>query len=619
MSILSNINSSKDLQGLSYYDLDLLSEEIREFIIKNVSETGGHLASNLGAVELTLALERVYDPEKDRIIFDVGHQCYTHKIINGRRDVFNTLRTYGGIAGFPRPYESDADSFSCGHSSNSISIALGMARARSLQNKDYDIAAVIGDGSLTGGLAFEGLENAAASKEPMVIILNDNAMSINRNVGGISRMLQNMRVRPGYISFKQRYREVVGIDTDFYMFSHKVKENIKSRIIPNNVFSELGLDYLGPVDGHNIKELETAIRLAKESKKTVLLHVITKKGKGYSYAEVSPNKYHGVGSFDPNTGEMMSSSVSFGDVMGKELCTLAEKDERITAITAAMTDGTGLESFSVRFPKRFFDVGICEGHAVSMAAGMAKQGLIPVFAVYSSFLQRAYDMLIQDVSLLNLHVVFCVDRAGLVGNDGETHHGTFDIAYLSSVPGMTILAPASFDELKTMLNTALYEYSGPVAVRYPRGGEGEYTSISHVPEELVREGSDITIVCYGTMINSVLKAADILAEKGISAEVVRCCVVKPNSFSTAIESVKKTKKLLVAEDAAAEGCLGAQLYCALGEKNINIDAVKLLNLGSGIVTHGDSAALYKLNKLDAEGISDTAMDVINGCKELADG
>ena len=615
MSILENINSNEDLKALSYDELEKLCAEIREFIIENVSKTGGHLASNLGTVELTVALNRVYNPEKDRIVFDVGHQCYTHKILTGRRDQFDTLRCYGGIAGFPRPYESEADAFSCGHSSNSVSVALGMAKARTILNEKYDVAAVLGDGSLTGGLAYEGLENAAASKEPLVIILNDNAMSINRNVGGMTRVLRHMRVSRDYIDFKKRYRNLVGIDSEVYHITHRVKEKIKSKVIPGNIFSELGLYYLGPIDGHNIKDLEAAISWARELEKPVLLHVVTRKGKGCSYAEQHPDSYHSVASFDPKTGEMKKAAESFSDIMGKYLCQLAEKDERITAVTAAMTNGTGLAPFAVRFPKRFFDVGICEAHAVSMCAGMAKQGLIPVFPVYSSFLQRGYDMLIQDISLQNLHAVFCVDRSGIVGNDGETHHGTFDVAYLSSVPGMAILCPANFEELKEMLRTAIYDYQGPVAIRYPRGAEGDYREFCHDDECLVSEGSDLTIVCCGTMINNVLEADRLLKEKGINAEIIRICAIKPNSFDLCAKSVLKTGRLLVPEDVSTHDCLGEQILASLENRDIKLRDSKLLNLGEGLVQHGSVDALYHSLGLDAEGICSAAAELCGAAKE----
>lgn len=600
MGIIDRINSSKDIKKLGYAELTMLSDEIRDFLVDKLSKSGGHLASNLGTVELTLAINRVYDPEVDRILFDVGHQSYTHKIITGRRDLFDSLRSFNGLAGFPRPYESNADAFTAGHSSDAISVALGMAKARSLLNKVYDICVVLGDGSLSGGLAYEGLENVATLKEPMVIILNDNAMSINKNVGGVSKMLQKMRVSPNYIEFKKKYRKLVGIDTDFYKFSHNVKEGLKERLLPGNIFSEMGLYYLGPIDGHNIRDLEAALAWGREMEKPVLLHVVTQKGRGVSYAEMAPNKYHGVGPFDPASGDLKGNSEGFCDRMGKNLVELAEKDDTIVALTAAMTDGTGLNTFAARFPERFVDTGITEGNAVAMSAGMAKQGLKPVFCVYSTFLQRGYDMLIHDVALQNLHVVFCVDRAGLVGKDGETHQGTFDIAYLSSIPGMKIFCPASFDELREMLRTALYETDGPVAVRYPRGGEGRY-NLCITEDAFIKSGRDVTIVAYGTMINEALDAEAVLAEKGIGCDVIKISCVKPNDFSFVLKSLEKTGKLVIAEDVAEEDCIGQRILSAC-EKNGLLVKSALLNCGDGIVQHGSVGQLRQALGIDGSGI-----------------
>ena len=603
MSILENINSSADIKKLDREQLPQLCDELRKFEIENIAKTGGHLSPNLGTVELTVAIHRVYDTEKDRLVFDVGHQSYTHKIITGRRGRFDTLRQYGGLSGFPKPSESNDDAFIAGHASNSVSVALGMARARTLTGGDYDIVSVIGDGALTGGLSHEGLADAAASGEPMVIILNDNNMSINENVGGMAQVLQNMRIKPAYISFKQWLRGLSENIPGLYKAIHNIKEWLKSRLLPGNVFSEMGLYYLGPVDGHDLDKLETAIRLARDVKKTVVLHVLTKKGKGCSYAESHPDKYHGIGRFDPETGELAPAAVSFSDKAGEYLCQYAENDPRIVAITAAMAGGTGTECFASKFPERFFDVGIAEGHGVTMAAGMAKQGLVPVFAVYSSFLQRGFDMLIHDVSLLGLHTVFCVDRAGLVGNDGETHQGVFDVCYLSAVPGMTILCPASFQELHDMLGYAIHEVTGPAAVRYPRGGEGRYTDSLMQAENVIREGADVTIVCYGTMINEVLNAADELQSRGISAEIIKLGMIAPNSFEQCIGSVRKTGRLLVAEEVCSVGCVGSALLAALSVAGVELKAAELLNLGSGIVRHGTVDELRRETGIDAAAIA----------------
>lgn len=615
MSVIEKINCSNDVKELSRDELELLCSELRKFEIENIAKTGGHLASNLGTVEFTVALHRVYDSSVDRIVFDVGHQCYTHKIITGRRDAFHTLRQYGGISGFPKPHEAVDDAFIAGHASNSVSVALGMARARTLNKEDYNVVAIIGDGALTGGLAFEGLSNAAASGEPMVIVLNDNNMSINENVGGTSRLLQMMRLRPGYISFKKWYRTVFKKSSLLYRFTHRFKEWLKSWMLPDNIFSEMGLEYLGPIDGHNLDSLEKAIALAKDMQEPVLVHVITRKGKGCSYAETHPDKYHGVGSFDAETGVLSASEISFSDKLGEYLCQFAEEDRRIVAITAAMAGGTGIECFAVKYPDRFFDTGIAEGHAAAMAAGMAKQGLIPVFAVYSTFLQRSYDMLIHDVSLQKLHVVFCVDRAGLVGSDGETHQGVFDVSFLSSVPGMTILAPASFQELHDMLGYALHDIDGPVAVRYPRGGEGAYKDSLVAAESVLREGSDLTMVCYGTMVNEVLEAANKLEGRGISAQVLKLGMLRPNRFSLCLESLKKTGRLLVAEEVCQSGCIGSQIITTAVTEGIELKAVKLLNLGSGIVSHGKVSELLQENGLDAAAIADRAQELCgNGIK-----
>ncbi len=603
MSILENINSSADIKKLDREQLPQLCDELRKFEIENIAKTGGHLSPNLGTVELTVAIHRVYDTEKDRLVFDVGHQSYTHKIITGRREQFGTLRQYGGLSGFPKPSESNDDAFIAGHASNSVSVALGMARARTLTGGDYDIVSVIGDGALTGGLSHEGLADAAASGEPVVIILNDNNMSISENVGGMAQVLQNMRIKPAYISFKQWLKGVSENIPGLYKAFHVIKEWLKSRLLPGNVFSEMGLYYLGPVDGHDLDKLETAIRLARDVRKTVVLHVLTKKGKGCAYAESHPDKYHGIGRFDPETGELAPTAVSFSDKAGEYLCQYAENDPRIVAITAAMAGGTGTECFASKFPERFFDVGIAEGHGVTMAAGMAKQGLIPVFAVYSSFLQRGFDMLIHDVSLLGLHTVFCVDRAGLVGNDGETHQGVFDVCYLSAVPGMTILCPASFQELHDMLGYAIHEVTGPAAVRYPRGGEGRYTDSLMQAENLIREGTDVTVVCYGTMINEVLNAADELQSRGVSAEIIKLGMIAPNSFEQCIGSVRKTGRLLVAEEVCSVGCVGSALLAAISVAGVELKAAELLNLGDGIVRHGTVDELRRETGIDAASIA----------------
>ena len=609
VSILERIHSSNDIKKLEDHELEPLCTELRGFLIENVSKTGGHLASNLGAVELTVALHRVYNTAKDRLVFDVGHQCYAHKIITGRRERFDTLRQYGGISGFPKPYESVDDAFIAGHASNSVSVALGMAKARTLLREDYDVVAFIGDGALTGGLSYEGLVSAAASGEPLVILLNDNNMSIDPNVGGTASLLQKLRVKPSYMHFKQGYREMFYRMPSLYSFNHRAKEWVKGKLLPENMFSAMGYEYIGPVDGHDVHLMERVLRWARDMKKPVIVHAVTVKGKGCSYAEEHPDRYHGVGPFDPATGEIYGGGDSFSDVFGKTLCALADKDERIAAVTAAMASGTGLDRFALRFPKRFSDVGIAEGHAAAMVSGMAKQGLIPVFAVYSSFLQRAYDMLIHDVSLQKLHVVFGVDRAGLVGSDGETHHGIYDVNFLRSVPGMTVLCPASFAELRVMLEDALYHVEGPVAIRYPRGGEGEYRGCSTEDEQIVREGTDLTIVCYGAMINDVLEAVRQLDSLGISAEVIKLNKITYAKFPKVFTSLEKTGRLLMPEEVCAIGCVGRHLLAQASEAGIRLQAARFLNLGDNIVPHGTRAQLLRDFSVDAEAMVRTARKI----------
>ncbi|MBQ7435047.1 MAG: 1-deoxy-D-xylulose-5-phosphate synthase [Oscillospiraceae bacterium] len=605
--MIEKVNSSEDIKKLSREELETLCAELRRFEVDCISRTGGHLASNLGTVELTVALHRVYDTTKDRLVFDVGHQCYTHKIITGRRDSFPTLRQHGGISGFPKPNEAPDDAFIAGHASASVSAAVGMAKARTLQHADYDVVALIGDGALTGGLSYEGLCNAASSGEPLVIILNDNNMSISENVGGTARLLQSLRIKPGYINFKKWFRSASARTRWAYDIAHNSKEWLKSRVLPSNVFSDMGLYYLGPVDGHDLEQLENAIRLAKDLQKPVLLHVLTKKGKGCPYAEAHPDKYHGVGTFNPNTGELSPVGVTFSDKMGEYLCQYAERDPRIVTITAAMAGGTGTECFQNKYPDRFFDVGIAEGHAVTMAAAMAKQGLVPVFAVYSSFLQRGIDMLIHDLALQKLHAVLCVDRAGLVGSDGETHQGLFDISYLGMVPGMTVLCPANYAELREMLGHALHNISGPAAVRYPRGGEGRYCDCAVGAETVVREGADLTVVCYGTMVNEALDAADSLSALGVSTEIVKLGIVFPNAYAGVLSSLRKTGRLLMAEEVCAAGCVGERILSACAENGLSLQGAKLLNLGDGVIPHGTVAELRRDYGIDARAITRTAL------------
>lgn len=600
LNILDSIHSSADVKALSRDELPDLCAALRGELIQSVSQTGGHLASNLGAVELTVALHRVYDSATDRIVFDVGHQCYAHKLLTGRREQMSSLRKLDGISGFPKPCEADDDAFIAGHASSSVSAALGMARARTLLGENYDVCAVIGDGALTGGLAYEGLSDCGMSGEPIVVVLNDNEMSISRNVGGMDRLLARQRVRPGYIAFKKAYRSTIGRYEHIYKFLHRIKEWIKDLLLPDNMFEDMGFYYLGPIDGHDVRTVTRTIRYARDLRIPVLVHIRTVKGKGYAPAEENPSRYHGVAPFDPEIGVQAKDSADFSAAFGAAICEVAQDDPRVVALTAAMSDGTGLIPFAEQYPERFFDVGIAEGHAVTLAAGMAKQGLKPVLAVYSTFLQRGFDELIHDVALQHLPVVFAVDRAGLVGADGETHQGSFDVGYLSAVPGMKIWSPSNFAELRSMLRLALAS-DGPAAVRYPRGTEGAWqTDSSETDAAVVREGTDLTIVSYGVLINEALRAADMLAQQGISAEVVKLNRLDTLD-GTVPGSVGKTGMVIVAEEAAETGCVGVRILAGLEQRAIPARS-RLLHLGDGVVEHGSVPQLWHKLGLDAEGI-----------------
>lgn len=599
---------SQDLHQISDQEAEALCQELRRSLLATVSQTGGHLASNLGAVELTVAIHRVYDTAKDRLVFDVGHQCYCHKILTGRAEWMTTLRKMGGLSGFPKPEESEHDAFIAGHASNSVSVAVGMARARTLQKQDYQVIALIGDGALTGGLAYEGLSNAGQSGENLVVILNDNGMSIQKNVGGIATLLARNHLRPTYLSFKRAYRKVfekIPGGRVLYHFNHKIKKSIKGTILPSSFFEDMGFTYIGPVDGHQVGELTRLLRWAKSLEGPVLLHVRTVKGKGWPHAEETPDAYHGVSPFDLATGKpLKASGQNFSSVFGEELSRLAVDDPKICAVTAAMRSGTGLDPFAIRCPERFFDVGIAEGHAVAMCSGMAKQGMLPVFAVYSSFLQRGYDMLIHDMALQRLHMVLGVDRAGLVGDDGKTHQGLFDVAYLSTVPGLTLLAPASFAETRSMLYRALYELDGPVALRYARGGENGYSDDhSQGAAVVLREGSDWTAVCYGTMTGEVLAAAEALDAEGISVEVVKLNQLAPLEPETVLTSARKTGRLLVAEEVIQAGSMGVVLAGAVAQEGLALKALKLLNTGDQFVPHGTIPQLREKLGINSDHIA----------------
>ena len=609
MKILPNINCHDDLLRLTDENRVQLCAEIRKFLISSVSQTGGHLAGNLGVVELMVALETVYDTRKDRLVFDVGHQSYVHKLLTGRREAFSTLRQFGGISGFPRPSESDTDSFVAGHASSAVSIALGMARARTLQHEDYQVVALMGDGAATGGMAYEGLNDAADSKEPIVVVLNDNEMSIGRNVGGISHHFSKLRANEKYLGVKRWYRSTLYKlpgGKQVYLFSSRAKKRLKQVLLQTTIFENMGFKYYGPVDGHDVKDLISVLRAARDIQEPTLVHVVTKKGKGYLPAEEDPARFHGIGKFDPVTGKKLAAKVrTFSDSFGDTMVSLARDNPKLCAITAAMPGGTGLLGFMREYPQRLFDVGIAEEHAVSMAGGLAKQGMTPVVALYSTFLQRAYDQLMQDVGILHMHVVLAVDRAGLVGDDGPTHHGVFDVGFLRQIPGMRILAPASLEEQTQMLTWAIQEYDGPVAVRYPRGTEGAYTgsawdgkatAVSH------RRGRDITLITYGTLINPVLDAAARLEKQGIQCSVLRLLELADFSVEEILGMMPEKKNVVVIEETAANSGVKLPLAWELQQQCPDC-RVSGIDLGKGFVPHGSQARLYEYCGLDADSIA----------------
>lgn len=615
MSILETINGHDDLLCLDDQDRECLCREIREFLVSHVAKTGGHLASNLGVVELTVALETVFDTSKDRLVFDVGHQSYVHKLLTGRQAGFDRLRQFGGMAGFPKPGESVTDAFVAGHASSSVSIALGMARARTMMHQDYNVVALLGDGAATGGMAYEGLNNAAVSREPLIIILNDNEMSIGRNVGGLARHLSRLRITERYLGMKQRYASFLSKipgGQGIYQVTRNIKDWLKRSLLPTTIFENMGLVYLGPVDGHDLRELISLLRIAKDMNRPVLVHVLTQKGCGYLPAEEHPARFHGIGKFDPLTGELLKNSEpTFSDAFGETMMKLASGDDRVCAITAAMPGGTGLLEFQKKYPKRIFDVGIAEEHAVSMAGGLSKQGMIPVVAIYSTFLQRSYDMILQDVAMLRLHVVFAVDRAGLVGEDGETHHGVFDVGFFQHTPGMTVLCPASRAELRDMLEWAVEDQEGPVAVRYPRGGDRGYLpSDWQGGADVLRDGAlvchrkgrDVTLITYGTMFINVTQGAELLAQRGIQATVLRLMTVSPLPVARVLEEMSENPYVVVVEEVCSGSGIKEKLAWALQHScpGCRVDGI---DLGESFVTHGDMESLYRHYGLDGASIA----------------
>lgn len=625
--LLDSYSDIKEVKHMSYEQLEEFAQDIREFLIDSVSKTGGHLASNLGVVELTLSLYKVFDFNIDKLVWDVGHQSYVHKILTGRANRFDTLRKYNGLSGFPKREESKYDIFETGHSSTSISAALGMARARDLKNKKSEVVAVIGDGALTGGMAFEALNDMGYKKTKIIIILNDNEMSIGKNVGGLSTYLSKIRMDPKYNKLKHELdvtlRKIPTIGRGMADSIEKIKDGIKQVIVPSMLFEDMGIKYLGPIDGHNIKELTKVMSLAKNIDEPVIIHTITKKGKGYSYAEKNPDRFHGIGPFNCDSGEICATTGdTYSSVFGDEIVKLAGTNNNIVAITAAMRDGTGLSKFSEKFPKRFFDVGIAEQHAVTLAAGMASEGLKPVFAVYSTFLQRAYDQVLHDVCIQKLPVIFAIDRAGIVGEDGETHQGIFDLSYLSSMPNMTIMAPKCMEELRFMLGFAVNQ-NYPIAIRYPRGKDnskvklqaletftkGKWEVLFNTLNEEKSNNKKVAIVAVGKMVQTAVLVREKLQQFNVETEVINACFVKPIDKELIERLTDADYTIVTLEDNLLLGGLGSLL---LQHTSTLKSPAKVLNLGfkDEFVTHGSMDILYKLYGLDVNGITESILKVL---------
>lgn len=618
VNLLDNIRSPEDIRKLTLAELKTLADEIRCFLIERVSVTGGHLASNLGVVELTLALHSVFNTPRDKIIWDVGHQSYVHKIITGRKDQFGTLRQFNGLSGFPKGSESEYDCFDTGHSSTSISAALGYAKARDMMHEDHAVVAVIGDGALTGGMAFEALNDAGRSPNNLIIILNDNGMSISKNVGGFSRYLSKIRTQPIYYKAKEDFdvflHKLPGIGKKAARALKRAKGTIKYIVMPGMLFEEIGLKYLGPIDGHDIGELTKVLSNARGMKGPVLIHVLTQKGKGYQFAESKPQQFHGISPFEIETGEVkINNGPSYSDVFGRKITELAASDPQLVAITAAMPLGTGLEEFSKKYPQRFFDVGIAEQHAVTFAAGLAKTGIKPVVAVYSTFLQRSYDQILHDVALQKLHVIFAIDRAGLIGDDGETHQGLYDLSYLSHIPGMTILAPADYEEFRKMLDYCVLQHRGPVAIRYPRGTGKEMLTqpepVKYGKGVRLTTGSDITIVAVGKMVETALKAAELLHKKDINAEVINARFIKPLDSKLILESISKTRAVAAIEDNCIRGGFGSSVLELLNVNGLLV-RTRLFGFPDTMIPHGDRDILFGKYGLDADSIAHEIMRLL---------
>ncbi|UZQ50914.1 1-deoxy-D-xylulose-5-phosphate synthase [Clostridium kluyveri] len=616
-NLLDNYKDVNDIKKMSLDEKKQLALEIREFLIENVSKTGGHLASNLGVVELTLSLFSIFDLNHDKLIWDVGHQAYVHKLLTGRKDKFHTLRQFGGISGFPKRCESVYDFFETGHSSTSISAALGMARARDLKGEKHNVVAVIGDGALTGGMALEALNDVGYRKTKLIIILNDNQMSIGKNVGGVSRYLNKLRVDPKYNKFKEEVestlKKIPNIGKGMAKYLERLKNGIKKMVVSGMFFEDIGIKYLGPIDGHNIKDLTEVMTAAKKVNNPVIIHVITKKGKGYEFAEKNPGKFHGIGPFNCNNGEIAATSTNtYSKVFGDEMVNLAREDKKIVVITAAMRDGTGLQNFAKEFPERFFDVGIAEQHAVTLAGGMAVEGLKPVFAVYSTFLQRSYDQLLHDICIQKLPVVFAVDRAGIVGDDGETHQGIFDLSYLTEMPNMTVMSPKCMAELTHMLKWALNQ-NYPIAIRYPRGGDNVYLTPLEDFEfgrwEYILNKGKIALVAQGRMVEHAVLAAEKLEQMGILVRVISACFIKPLDKVMLRELVEEDVTIITIEDNIIRGGLGSYILEYVNTSHRKVDVINL-GFKDEFVTHGKPSILYKLYGLDTESIVDKVLKVV---------
>ena len=610
-NMLEKVNDTKDLKKLTDEEKKELAQDIRKYIIEVTSENGGHLASNLGVVELTLALESVFDVNKDKIVWDVGHQTYVHKILNGRKEKLKNIRKLNGIAGFPKTKESATDCFNTGHSSTSISAAMGMAKARDIKKEKHSVIAVIGDGALTGGMALEALNHIGSSRTNVIVVLNDNEMSISKNIGGINMLLSKLRARKLYtVSNKsgKKVLEKIPIIGDFLIkIVKRMKQGVKQLIIPKMFFEDIGFKYLGPIDGHNIEDMELIFKRAKELDEPVLIHVLTKKGKGYKPAEQEPDRFHATSPFEIETGKpKKQKSKDYSKAFGEELVRIAEKNKNVVAITASMKDGTGLAKFAQKYPERFFDVGIAEQHALTFAAGLAKEGMIPFVPIYSSFYQRAYDQVIHDICLQNLPVIMCVDRAGIVGADGETHQGILDLSFFKVIPNITIMAPKDFKELEDMMNFAV-KLNKPVVIRYPRGGEAKekfiiHTQIQYKKCDILTLGNDVTIVAIGNQVAKAMNICRKLKEINIKAEVINARFLKPFDKYAVFASINKTHFVITLEDNSLVGGLGAEVKELIAEKHISNVIIRNFGYPDIFVEHGTPQELEKIYKIDEKSI-----------------